>query len=447
LVTACQVNDIVVVYAYSYSVGAYSGIGGSGTSGYISKFTGTNTIGNSIISDNGTTASILGKLSVTNTYALDPLISLATTTSGNVEVQLRTATTTYNAGIGVVTSGYDFGLFTNNTTRMTIVASSGDVLINDVAANDYAKLQVNATSGTAFALTNTSAAATDAGNVMFFWGTTGYNSMASIGSFWDAASNSNAYLQFKTRGSGVNTERMRIASSGNVLIGTTTDGGYKLQVEGTTGAFFSYSASSTYFRIMPGAANGTVNLRYGASGGAAPALTFSNDSAVVKMTLADTGNLILSRPTFSSIQAVGCYDDTSAGARSLSITSAGAIVAVPSSLRYKKDVETLDSNISESIYKMRPIWYRSISNHDRDDWSWYGLIAEEIAEIEPRLVQWGYKREDYIINEETKEQELKEGAELQADGVDYARITVLLVAEMQKMRKELNDLKTLVATK
>ena len=105
-----------------------------------------------------------------------------------------------------------------------------------------------------------------------------------------------------------------------------------------------------------------------------------------------SGNLVLTRTTYSSIQAVGCYDDTSAGSRSLSITSAGSIVAVPSSLRYKKDVETLDSNISESIYKMRPIWYRSISNHDRDDWSWYGLIAEEIAEIEPRLVQWGYKR-------------------------------------------------------
>jgi hypothetical protein len=66
LATACQVNDIVVVYAYNYSVGAYSGIGGSGTTNYVSKFTGTNTIGNSIISDNGTTASVLGKLLVSS---------------------------------------------------------------------------------------------------------------------------------------------------------------------------------------------------------------------------------------------------------------------------------------------------------------------------------------------------------------------------------------------
>jgi hypothetical protein len=54
LATACQLNDIVVVYAYSYSVGAYSGIGGSGTSGYHAKFTGTNTIGNGLIYDDGT---------------------------------------------------------------------------------------------------------------------------------------------------------------------------------------------------------------------------------------------------------------------------------------------------------------------------------------------------------------------------------------------------------
>jgi hypothetical protein len=47
LVTACQVNDIVVVYAYSYSVGAYSGIGGSGTSGQVPYFTSSAAIASS----------------------------------------------------------------------------------------------------------------------------------------------------------------------------------------------------------------------------------------------------------------------------------------------------------------------------------------------------------------------------------------------------------------
>ena len=163
-------------------------------------------------------------------------------------------------------------------------------------------------------------------------------------------------------------------------------------------------------------------------------------SSAVKVTIQSSGNMVLSRTTYSSIQAQGCYDDTSAGARSLSITSAGSIVSVASSLRYKKDIETLDPTTSESIYKMRPVWYRSTSRHDKEDWSWYGLIAEELAEIEPRLVQWGYKREDYTANPETGESELKEGAELQADGVQYERLTVLLISEMQKQNVLIQEL-------
>ena len=40
-------------------------------------------------------------------------------------------------------------------------------------------------------------------------------------------------LFFNTRNAGSNIERMRITSGGNVLIGTTTDAGYKLDVNGT----------------------------------------------------------------------------------------------------------------------------------------------------------------------------------------------------------------------
>jgi hypothetical protein len=59
---------------------------------------------------------------ISGDYANDPLIKLAS----SVEVEIRTATVSYNAGIGVVTSGYDFNIFTENTPRLTI--SSGGLV-------------------------------------------------------------------------------------------------------------------------------------------------------------------------------------------------------------------------------------------------------------------------------------------------------------------------------
>jgi hypothetical protein len=61
-----------------------------------------------------------------------------------------------------------------------------------------------------------------------------------------APSGNSFYMVFKTRNAGSTGERMRITSGGNVLIGTTTDSGYKLDVTGTvrsTGGFFDTSDS------------------------------------------------------------------------------------------------------------------------------------------------------------------------------------------------------------
>jgi hypothetical protein len=246
-------------------------------------------------------------------------------------------------------------------------------------------------------------------------------------------------------------ERMRITSGGFVGIATSNPDLFQtaarnLVVGSGTGnnglTIFSGTASAGSLHFADaqttGAASyaGYINYEHNTD-----TMNFGT-SSTGKMSLNTNGNLTLSRTTFSSINAQGCYDDTTASGANMHINATGSVIRSTSSLRFKTDIETLDNNISESIYKMRPIWYRSLCDKDKKDWSWYGFGAEELAELEPRLVHWGYKREDYVINEETKEQELKEGAELIADGVQYERITVLLVAELQKMRKELDALKS-----
>jgi len=148
------------------------------------------------------------------------------------------------------------------------------------------------------------------------------------------------------------------------------------------------------------------------------------------------------------MRSIYTYNNTTATGANLVVSSGGTFERSTSSIRFKTNVEDLTIDTTNILSKMRPIWYRSLGQNDKKEWSWYGFIAEELAEIEPRLVQWGYDETSYetikteneqgIIEIETK---LKKDAVLIPDGVQYERITVLLVAELQKMRKELDALK------
>lgn len=129
---------------------------------------------------------------------------------------------------------------------------------------------------------------------------------------------------------------------------------------------------------------------------------------------------------------------------------ANSLLRSTSSVFYKKDVETLESERADNVIKnARPVWYRSKASADREDWGWYGLIAEEVAEIDPRLVTWGYRddhweeyeaapareevrvgpdgEEEAIHHPARMERRLKEGAEKVPDGVAYERVGVMLL--------------------
>jgi|LauGreDrversion4_2_1035121.scaffolds.fasta_scaffold00465_26 hypothetical protein len=134
-----------------------------------------------------------------------------------------------------------------------------------------------------------------------------------------------------------------------------------------------------------------------------------------------------------------------------------------SSIVYKKDVEDLDYALADNIHQFRTVWYRSKCETDRSDWSWFGLIAEEVAAIEPRLVHYGYQDDAYeLVNvketvelqpndprresgQETEkitkqERRLKQGAQKVPNGVAYDRLTVLLLSVVQRQENRIKDL-------
>lgn len=91
-----------------------------------------------------------------------------------------------------------------------------------------------------------------------------------------------------------------------------------------------------------------------------------------------------------------------------------------SSIRYKKDVEAIEAVEYDKLRNLRPITYHSKAEADDPNRRWFGLIAEEVAEVYPELVNYD--------------------AEGRPDGVQYERLTVLLLGEIQRLRERVEAL-------
>lgn len=118
-------------------------------------------------------------------------------------------------------------------------------------------------------------------------------------------------------GSGVISERMRITSGGNVLIGTTSDNGSKLQVTGN--ARFNYSDGYGYFGLgyISGADYGIYNYNYGRtdliiqqSTGAA---TFTSSVTAARLILTNGDNLTWGGGYGAGIPTIVGYNAGSGG--------------------------------------------------------------------------------------------------------------------------------------
>lgn len=111
---------------------------------------------------------------------------------------------------------------------------------------------------------------------------------------------------------------------------------------------------------------------------------------------------------------------TSAGT-SQNLASNGQFRRSTSAAKYKKDIEDIDIDRAEVVYDLRPVWYRSAIETDRPDHSYYGFIADEVVDLEPRLVQF---------DEQTGE----------VEGFFYQMLTAHLVKIAQMQKAAIDDL-------
>jgi hypothetical protein len=188
-----------------------------------------------------------------------------------------------------------------------------------------------------------------------------------------------------------------------------------LSIENTSGKSVEFSSDAAYsgpnVKIFPsndGAAFPQIQVGRTTGSALAPSYSFIGDTNTGMYSIGSDGlgfaTAGVSAVTIhqdGTFRSLPTYNNTTASAANMFVATNGTFVRSTSSGQYKTQVEDLWPNYADTILEMRPVWYRSLCPIDNPDWSYIGLIAEEVGAIEPRLVHW---RTEEIVTETVEKQ-------------------------------------------
>jgi hypothetical protein len=150
--------------------------------------------------------------------------------------------------------------------------------------------------------------------------------------------------------------------------------------------------------------------------------------------------------SIGKLYSVPTYNNTSAISANMVVDYTGVFKRFTSSAKYKTDIETIEDSYADAILGLRPVWYKSTCEGDNQEWGYWGFIAEEVAEIDPRLVFWKTEEMTDEVNEETGERITIPLETPEAEGVQYDRVIPHLVNLLQRQTAQLESLTTRIET-
>jgi len=137
------------------------------------------------------------------------------------------------------------------------------------------------------------------------------------------------------------------------------------------------------------------------------------------------------------ITSLPTYNNGSASSANMVVNSSGVFLRSVSSAKYKTDIEDVQDAYVDSLLNIRPVYYRSTLENDNTEHSHWGFIAEEVAEIDPRLVHYKTVDVSYGDNGERVETELETP---EPEGVQYDRFAPLMLKLIQKQQATITAL-------
>jgi hypothetical protein len=397
------------------------------------------------------------------------------------------AASTYQYGSKTAGSSYYFGNFGTEANTSAGISKTGQKLLEfyDAGTNAlfYGALQTSgglSSDGLTYLYGNKSSGfagdATTAGASIMCWNaSSGGGETAFINA--KGAGSGGGFTWGTWNGSAL-SNKMTIDASGNLGLGVTPSAwsivrGFQIASGGALGGN-TLGTSPDVYLTANAYYNGSAWKRIQAEGGNhyAAAIDVRGSDGKIVFNQADTGaadsditwNAAMTLDASGNLIVPAAYSVTTASAANCFVETTGQFKRSTSSLKYKTDIEPLDSAYADLIHQMRPVWYRSKCEGDNKGWSWYGLIAEEVAELDPRLVHWAYPTkivEDQPATDEvpavlddegnvveaaipareaTTKQVPDTDADKVAEGMQYERLTVLLIDVVQRQKKAIESL-------
>jgi hypothetical protein len=170
-----------------------------------------------------------------------------------------------------------------------------------------------------------------------------------------------------------------------------------------------------------------------------------NDQRSAIVTTADKALQLISTKAFWG--AIWNTPSVSGTVSTVSINNSGQLYRTSSSEKYKKDIEDLQHEVADKILELRPVTYRAKNPiaEVEENWSHVGLIAEEVAEIEPRLVVYAATEVEYdesgnIVYDESGNVKSKPLETPVPEGVQYEKLAIYLLDIVKREKARSNNL-------